>query len=482
MSTQRIRYNLPLTTSLVSSNSFKEEPFFLVDVGASGGIEPHWNTFIPYLRAVGFDPLVAEVERLKGLSSHPMIQYEAAFVGCKNYEKKLQDNQCNSITSRSMKGSSAIRAMNFCNYNYIKNVYNQGQDVKYTDNIVELDNFFPEEEKDRINFIKIDTDGSDYQVLLGAETILSRGNLLGLSVEVMFHEKDNLFSHIDPLLRKHGFSLFDLDVYRYSRGDLPKPFVYNIPAQTIDGQVVWGEAVYFRDYGDKSYEEKWSLRTSKTNLLKLACLYELFGLEDCSAELLIKYRDEFNETINIKQALNRLVPQVQEQEITFGQYNNEFEKYVQNTLINKEIPTQPAVGIKFQVQPTLSEQENFQAELAQAHTQLQQTHEELERSHNQLQQTQATLEQSQAQTQQLQDELERSHSQLQQAQAELKKLQIEQEQLHSQQEQSHFQLQQSQAEVVRLQEIIRSMENTKFWKFRQVWLRLKRVFGLTRGY
>ena len=474
MSTQRIRYNPPLTTLLASLDCFKEEPFFLVDIGASGGIEPHWNTFIPYLRAVGFDPLVAEVERLKGLSSSPMIQYEAAFVGCKNYEEKLLDQQLNSIVSRPMKRSSSLRAMNFCNYNYIRSVYNQGEDIKYTDNFVELDNFFNEEEKDQINFLKIDTDGSDYQVLLGAETILRRGNLLGLSVEVTFHGKDNLFSKIDLLLREYGFSLFDLDVYRYSRGDLPKPFVYSIPAQTIEGQVIWGEAVYFRDYGDKNYEEKWSLQTTKTNILKLACLYEIFGLEDCSAELLIKYRDEFKETIDIKQALNRLVPQPQGQEITFGQYNNEFEKYVQSTFINKERPTQSAIGIQFQAQPTLSEQEKFQAELAQANTQLQQTHEELERSHNQLQQTQAELEQLQTQTEHLEAKLEYSHSELQLTQTEL-------QQLQRQHEHSHSQLQDTQAEVVRLQKVIRAMENTLFWKLRRVWLRLKQILRLTRG-
>jgi FkbM family methyltransferase len=461
MSTQRIRYNPPLTTSLTSLDCFKEEPFFLVDIGASGGIEPHWNTFIPYLRAVGFDPLVAEIERLKGLSSSPMIQYEAAFVGCKNYEEKLLDHQFNSITSRPMQRSSAIRAMNFCKYNYIRSVYNQGEDVKYTDNFVELDNFFNEEEKDRINFLKIDTDGSDFQVLLGAETLLSRGNLLGLSLEATFHKKDNLFSQIDPLLRKYGFSLFDLDVYRYSRGDLPKPFVYNIPAQTIDGQVIWGEAVYFRDYGDKSYEEKWSLQTTKTNLLKLACLYEIFGLEDCSAELLIKYRNEFKETIDIKQALNQLVPQVQGQEITFGQYNNEFEKYIQNTFINKEVQTKPAIGIKFQAQSTLSEQQRFQAALEQAHAQLQQT--------------QHQLEQSRAQTERLETQLEDSRSQVQVTQAKL-------QQLQTQQEHSHSQLQDTQAQVVQLQKVIRAMENTSFWKLRTAWLRLKQTLGLTRGH
>ena len=60
MSTQRFLYNPPLTMSLVTAKLFKEQPFFLVDVGASGGIHAQWQVFMPYLRAIGFDPLLAE--------------------------------------------------------------------------------------------------------------------------------------------------------------------------------------------------------------------------------------------------------------------------------------------------------------------------------------------------------------------------------------------------------------------------------------
>jgi hypothetical protein len=76
-------------------------------------------------------------------------------------------------------------------------------------------------------------------------------SLLGIQVECQFHgppgPHQNTFSNIDELLRESGFSLFVLDTHKYSRADLPQPFVWELFGQTTSGQIQWGEAVYFRD-------------------------------------------------------------------------------------------------------------------------------------------------------------------------------------------------------------------------------------------
>jgi Methyltransferase FkbM domain len=96
--------------------------------------------------------------------------------------------------------------------------------VLYAKRKVSLDSFFDERPDVAVDFIKVDTDGGDYEVLCGAERILDRHMVLGLLVEVQFHGishlHSNLFANIDRLLREHGFSLFDLDVYHYTRGVL----------------------------------------------------------------------------------------------------------------------------------------------------------------------------------------------------------------------------------------------------------------------
>src|SRR5262249_36530098 len=84
-------------------------------------------------------------------------------------------------------------------------------------------------------------------------------------------------------------SLFALTPYRYSRADLPAPFVYEIPAQTTVGQVSWGEALYLRDLAHPSYDETFGYRSTPERVLKICCLHALHDLHDCAAELLCRH-------------------------------------------------------------------------------------------------------------------------------------------------------------------------------------------------
>jgi len=123
--------------------------------------------------------------------------------------------------------------------------------------------------------------------------MLRDGGVLGLAVEAQFHglvNRDaNLLSNVDLYLRDLGFGLFDLEVYRYSRSALPAAFALDLPAQTVTGQVSWGEALYFRDLGDPRYESMWEFRPSAVDVFKLMCLFEIFGLPDCAAELILEH-------------------------------------------------------------------------------------------------------------------------------------------------------------------------------------------------
>jgi hypothetical protein len=149
--------------------------------------------------------------------------------------------------------------------------------------------------------VKIDTDGHDIEVILGAQGIFSAGGAIGLTVEAQFHgathEYANTFSNIDRIVRQHGFTLFDLQSHRYSRADLPATFVTNLSAQTVSGQMFWGEALYFRDLAAKDYERMWPYESTTERVMKLACLFDLFNLPDCAAELLINRGDSIDPEI-----------------------------------------------------------------------------------------------------------------------------------------------------------------------------------------
>jgi FkbM family methyltransferase len=264
----------------------------LVDVGASGGIAPWWYAFGAHLRAVGFDPLLVEMQRQQALRPHEGITYVAGVVTYRGYDAlyplELRGDEVRARSNAWRARSSCQRAMKHMQYNYTKEHFNSGMEVVHADTVYELDTYFAPDAYGTIDFLKIDTDGHDYAVLLGAEQLL-QSEVLGVLVEADFNgpvlDYANTYSNIDHFLRARGYTLFDLASYRYSRAALPARFYYAVPAQTVSGQTCWGDLLYLKDYGDPLYTRKWK-PTSPQKLVKLLCLFLLFGLPDCAAELL----------------------------------------------------------------------------------------------------------------------------------------------------------------------------------------------------
>lgn len=329
MYTPRIASNPKLTKSLIERRVFQSSPVCLVDVGASGGIDYYWNLFDADLRAVGFDPLVKEVERLNSLHGNGTQKYYPYFVGYKRYDEILprpaRKNQPNPFER-----SSAVRTQSLTKCDYARAYYDQTGEGLFAQEMIELDEFFLRTHPMDVDFVKIDTDGSDYQVLLGAQELLQSCPVLGVAIECQFHglnhDAANTFSNIDGLLRRLGFSLFDMEVYRYSRAALPKPFVYTIPAQTVSGQVLWADTLYLRDAAGKDYETSWPVRLTEQKILKLACFMEIFGVEDCAAELLIKYSGRLGALVDVDASLDLLTPELAGEKLRYAQYLKRFEQ------------------------------------------------------------------------------------------------------------------------------------------------------------
>jgi FkbM family methyltransferase len=300
MSTRQINPKAFLAGRFARSH-YPMDELMLIDVGASGGIDGFWaECFGPKLKAVGFDPLITEVDRLNKARGYGGIRYEAAFVGCPEYDTlfppSLRHDPIASKDNSSFPGTSAVRASEAMRMNYIKEVFNAGSEVRLTDRHISLDEYVLQSGIRNVDFVKIDTDGHDIEVILGAKEMLRAQEVLGISVESQMHGAahpySNTFANIDRLLREWGFSLFDLDLWRYSRRSLPDNFYYQIPAQTVTGQIQWGEAVYFRDLARPDYEQMHAFAAGIGKKIKLACLFELYGLPDCSAQILVQLQEQ----------------------------------------------------------------------------------------------------------------------------------------------------------------------------------------------
>lgn len=143
-----------------------------------------------------------------------------------------------------------------------------------------LDTFCQSEGIDEIDFLQIDVQGADLNVLKGAASILQKSTL-AIQIEVEFshlYTNQPLFADVDAYLRNRDFTLFDLaSSYRLRSGS---PIQSNIRP----GQILWADAFYFRDLIREHINLQ--LKTPQ-QILKLACVADIMHFPDYALELLL---------------------------------------------------------------------------------------------------------------------------------------------------------------------------------------------------
>jgi FkbM family methyltransferase len=299
-------YNSRFVRWALTRGWLDKQKMSIIDVGASGGLDNLWRQFHPYLEAVGFDPLLAEVGRLNAAESNHNVRYEAGWVG-DGTTRSLPQNGLYPFST-----SSAAEAARISQRDYAQIHFNSGQKVVYSDRQITLDQFIADRDRNSFDALKIDTDGLDYFVLEGARKLLSEGRILVVECECQMHEIRPgwpCFADIDRFMRAAGYRLIDLDPWRYTRACLPGRFLYNLHAQTEGGQVHFCDALYMLDAAlDEASMER--LRADPAKLIKLVLLQVAFGYPDLAVSTLLVMRKQklVPDKIAVDAALDLLVP------------------------------------------------------------------------------------------------------------------------------------------------------------------------------
>lgn len=142
-----------------------------------------------------------------------------------------------------------------------------------------LDEFCKTEGIDEIDFLQIDVQGAELQVLEGGSTVLGNG-ILACQVEVWFTDlylNQPLFADVDNYLKQQGFTLFNLQGGFRHRTRSP------IASMENRGQLIWGDGFYFRDLIREDF--RGDLKTPE-KILKLACIADILNYSDYTLELL----------------------------------------------------------------------------------------------------------------------------------------------------------------------------------------------------
>jgi hypothetical protein len=309
-----------------------DSPFRLLDIGCSGGLDPRWRAFGPKLQAIGIDASKAECARLAKAETQPGIEYVSTFVaGAADRPVDLERGQASPLIMAVRERLSFMRTREIRQARLAqaeieeKLRHNAWELTELADEAkpVLVSELLAERGWTDFDYLKIDIDGSDFEVLRTFDGKLQAAGVLGVQLEVNFvgtdSDTDHTFHNTDRFMRRQGYELMRLDVRTYSSRALPGRYVWPTPAETLFGRPFQGEAWYARDFDGASLD--------RGKLLKLAAIYAAVEVPDMAAELLAKRRGELA-GLDIDRGLDLLAAQAQPdraRKLDYRQYMQGFE-------------------------------------------------------------------------------------------------------------------------------------------------------------
>lgn len=330
--------------------------FTLVDIGCSGGIEPAWRVFGDRLAAIGFDASIDECERLARDEIHPNIKYIAGFAGLPAnhpFAVKMKGKppfhrfpfdrfsaaRTLELRRDRIEGATLAEKLQHNAWNNTK-LANPGEPVIVPWKLKELGCA-------DVDFLKIDIDSLDYQVLHSFDGHLDEFGLLAARLEVCLFgnadETEQTFHNTDRFMRARGFELFDLEVRHYSMAALPAPYAITVPAQTVTGRAFQADALYARDPAGNDWAE-FAAALSVEKLAKLAAIFSIWRQPDSAAEILTKFRVRLADQLDVGAGLELLAVQAQpgtERPLSYKDYIASFEADAKEFYPAPHAPSRP---------------------------------------------------------------------------------------------------------------------------------------------
>ena len=286
--------NISITLCIVGSRKLTE---YGEDYGKM------WRSFFSDITVYGFDADARACEKMN---------HELAVQNLSEYEEHIPFAVWKSVGQETLYLTSdpACSSLLPPSQNYIERFIGNSELIKVMSttevNTTTLDEVFGDDSRNDIDFLQMDVQGGEVNILAGAKQILSR-SILAILTEVEFipiYDNQPLFSDIDIALRNHGFSLFDImSLHRDYRRNGPLVSKYH------PGQLVWGDAFYFRDLIRSDINQH--MRTPD-RIFKLACIADGMNFTDYAMELLVylttRYGEDkqYNFAKNIMESLNQV--------------------------------------------------------------------------------------------------------------------------------------------------------------------------------
>jgi FkbM family methyltransferase len=292
-------------TKWVVSEGLLTEPFVLIDVGVQGGENIRWRPLGDHLVVHGFDPIEEVVQNLieenRGRANR---HYHRMAIGNIDGEQAFYFNSANP-TASSMYQQTTGR--------FEVETVEQVRTVP----IRRLDSLLAEGIIPKADFVKVDVEGFEKDVLLGARELLHAG-VLGLQTETNFGVSPSYpkghFATVAELALENNLLVFDVAFDRIPRASfqraLFKKGLEPISAHDAVGRPATVDVLFGRDLIDEvDHQDNYQSPCrpfSINQLIKSIIILEVHALNDVALDTVERFAELLGAQLDLDRAVRLL--------------------------------------------------------------------------------------------------------------------------------------------------------------------------------
>jgi FkbM family methyltransferase len=281
-------------------------PFVVVDIGVQGGANPRWDLLGDHLIVHGFDAIKEVVEALQREHKRDAKRhYHWIAAGPADEERVFYFNAANPC-------SSSFYAQGADRFGIHEGRVEQARTVL----VRRLDMLLSEGTIDRPDFLKVDVEGFEKDVLLGASETLS--SVLGVEVESSFDISPSYpkshFGTMQEMLLERFLLVFDINFNRVPRATFQQALARKglLPIGDLwsVGRPATLNVLFCRNLIDEAdHSENYATAptpVSVDQLIKMMIVYELHGLNDVAIDTAQRFGDILAPRVDVERAIDLL--------------------------------------------------------------------------------------------------------------------------------------------------------------------------------
>jgi len=297
----------PPFTEWVVAEGLLTEPFVVIDIGVQGGEHPRWQFLGRFAEIHGFDPIAEVIDELSASKGRADGRhYHNLALGNEDGERRF-----------------FVCANRFNSSFYTTDPAAEERLVP----IRRLDSLYRKGAIPRADYIKLDCEGFEPEILRGAREYLRMSDVLCVTAETNFNVSpifpQTHFHAINEIMADHRLLVYDINAVREPTASYAAALAarQRRPGDRRSGAILFAvgrpgtcDFLFCRNFAaerrnpeDFGHEGPQWRPPSADTLIKAMINFELHGLMDCAVDLAATFRDVLVPRLDVDRAIDLLL-------------------------------------------------------------------------------------------------------------------------------------------------------------------------------